>query len=65
MDVRQQSGSIAEEDGVYTLTFKNSKGIILPGTGGIGTVIFYIIGSAMIAAAIIMVVRKKKTASNK
>ncbi|MBR3448825.1 MAG: isopeptide-forming domain-containing fimbrial protein [Oscillospiraceae bacterium] len=56
---------IAEEDGVYTLTFKNSKGIILPGTGGIGTVIFYIIGSAMIAAAIIMVVRKKKTASNK
>lgn len=56
---------IAQEDGVYTLTFKNSKGIILPGTGGIGTVIFYIIGTAMIAAAIIMVVRKKKTASDK
>lgn len=65
-NVSSNPEGIAQEDGVYTMTFKNSKGIILPGTGGIGTVLFYIIGTAMIAAAIIMVVvKRKKTASGK
>ena len=46
------------KDGVFTVTVENNKGIILPGTGGIGTVIFYVIGIMMIAAAIVMVVLK-------
>ncbi len=47
-----------KKDGVFTVTVENNKGIILPGTGGIGTVIFYVIGILMIAAAIVMVVVK-------
>lgn len=39
------------EEGVVKLTVKNSKGTVLPSTGGIGTTIFYVVGSILVLAA--------------
>lgn len=42
----------------------NKKGIVLPGTGGIGTTIFYVIGGIlMLGAAVTFVTRKRMTIS--
>lgn len=45
---------------VLTKEIINKKGIILPATGGIGTVIFYVVGSLLIAGAAVLFVTKKK-----
>ena len=52
--------------GTVSLTVENNSGSILPSTGGIGTTIFYIAGGLLIvAAAIMLIVRKhKKDAQN-
>ena len=56
-------------DNNYTVITKlviNKKGIILPATGGIGTVLFYVIGSALIAGAgVLFVTKKRKTVKEK
>ena len=39
------------EEGVVKLTVENSKGTVLPSTGGIGTTIFYVVGSILVLAA--------------
>ena len=43
-----------------TIVIGNSKGTELPGTGGIGTTIFYIIGGILVAAAVVLFVTKKR-----
>lgn len=48
---------------VATKQIVNKKGIILPSTGGIGTVIFYIVGSLLIGGAAVLFVTKKKKAA--
>lgn len=51
---------------VITKEVTNKKGIILPATGGIGTVIFYVVGSLLIGAAgVLFVTKRKKTAKEK
>lgn len=45
------------EGGVQVI---NNSGSILPSTGGIGTVIFYVIGGLLVAGAIVLLVTKKK-----
>ena len=47
-------------DGVFVkeITVENNKGVILPGTGGIGTTIFYVIGGLLIACAGVLLVTK-------
>ena len=44
--------SVSVNGNVYTITIGNNKGIRLPGTGGIGTRIFYIGGGALILIAV-------------
>lgn len=39
---------------------ENKRGTTLPGTGGIGTTIFYVIGGGLMAAAAILLVTKKR-----
>lgn len=52
--------------GVYTVEVPNSSGIKLPVTGGTGTVIFTIIGIAlMVGAVVLFVVSRKKAEESK
>ena len=53
------------EDGVVKLTVKNSKGTVLPSTGGIGTTIFYVVGSILVLAAAGLLIAGKKKESAK
>ena len=51
-----------ETDGIISATIVNFKGTILPGTGGSGTVPFYVIGGILVvgAAAWLIVRRRMK-----
>lgn len=54
--------------GIYTVDVENSSGIQLPITGGTGTVIFTVIGIALMAGAVVLLVfsrKKAKTDGNK
>lgn len=46
-----------------TVGVRNSSGSTLPVTGGIGTTIFYIMGSAMVLCAVVLLITKKRMAS--
>ena len=48
-----------------TLTVKNQSGTLLPGTGGIGTTIFYVIGGLLMAAAAVLLITKKRMNGDK
>lgn len=48
-----------------TLTVTNQSGTLLPGTGGIGTTIFYVIGGLLMAAAAVLLITKKRMNSDK
>lgn len=57
---------VAATAGVYTVEVKNASGIQLPITGGTGTVIFTIIGIAlMVGAVVLFVVSRKKAKESK
>jgi fimbrial isopeptide formation D2 family protein/LPXTG-motif cell wall-anchored protein len=52
--------------GEITVEVENNKGIVLPGTGGIGTTIFYIVGSLMVTGALVLfIVRKRMSIKEK
>ena len=46
------------EDG--TVNVENKSGTVLPGTGGIGTTIFYVVGGGLMVAAAILLITKKR-----
>ena len=56
--------SKATENGIVKLEVENSKGTVLPSTGGIGTTIFYVVGSILVlaAAGLLIAGRKKESA---
>ncbi|MEF2824667.1 MAG: SpaH/EbpB family LPXTG-anchored major pilin [Peptococcaceae bacterium] len=43
----------------FTIEVPNSTGTELPGTGGIGNTIFYIVGGALILAGVVLLMRKR------
>ena len=47
-------------NGTLTTNVVNKIGTTLPGTGGIGTTIFYVIGGGLMAAAAILLITKKR-----
>ena len=49
-----------ETDGSLTTDVVNNIGTTLPGTGGIGTTIFYVIGGGLMVAAAILLITKKR-----
>ncbi len=52
---------LKEDDAaLFTVIVKNSKGTLLPSTGGIGTKIFYIVGSVLVLAAVVLLVTRKR-----
>ena len=48
----------AEGDGGVQIT--NKAGTELPSTGGMGTTIFYVLGSALVLGAVVLLVTKKR-----
>lgn len=47
-------------DSIGGVAVENNAGTTLPGTGGIGTTIFYVIGGGLMAAAAILLITKKR-----
>lgn len=52
-------------EGSLTTNIVNQSGATLPGTGGIGTTIFYVIGGLLMAAAAVLLITKKRMNSDK
>lgn len=53
----------ADTDNLYAFNVENNQGSTLPETGGIGTTIFYVSGSALLVGAAAMFVSKKRKKS--
>lgn len=53
-------GAIFAEAENGTVKVENKSGTVLPGTGGIGTTIFYVIGGGLMVAAAILLITKKR-----
>lgn len=53
------------DKGKLTTNVVNQSGTTLPGTGGIGTTIFYVIGGLLMAAAAVLLITKKRMNSDK
>mgnify|MGYP004602162305 CR=1 FL=1 len=48
-----------------TVEIENNTGTELPSTGGIGTTVFYVIGGLLMAVAVVLLVTKKKMSATK
>ena len=55
----------SEEQTTPTVGVRNSSGSTLPVTGGMGTTLFYVLGSAMVLGAALLLVSKKRYALKK
>ena len=49
-----------KETGILTGDIENRQGSTLPSTGGIGTTLFYVIGSILVIGAVVLLVSKKR-----
>ena len=47
-------------DGIYGINVKNYQGLTLPSTGGMGTLIFTIIGIILMATVILLIILKQR-----
>lgn len=67
ISVKVNSGEVQKGDtsnGTVSITVENKKGTTLPETGGIGTTIFYVMGSALALGALVLLVAKKRMNKN-
>lgn len=55
---------VAATSGVYTVDVPNSSGIKLPMTGGTGTVVFTVIGIALMVGAVLLFIFSRKKTNN-
>ena len=63
IDVTVDNGSVkggTVATGTVSITVENNRGTTLPGTGGIGTTIFYVVGGGLMVAAAILLITKKR-----
>lgn len=52
--------SVIDTEGIITVTVQNSSGLQLPSTGGVGTVIFTVVGILVMAAVVVIAVKSNK-----
>lgn len=60
--VNQKFEDADGNNGTITNTVKNSKGFTLPVTGGMGTILFSVVGLALVAGAAVILIRSRKKA---
>lgn len=58
--VKKGDADLTAENNLYSFTVVNTTGTELPTTGGIGTTIFYIVGSVLALGAVVLLVTKKR-----
>ena len=58
--ITRDGHELSNPTGIYEFTVENNKGVTLPGTGGIGTTIFYIVGGLMVSGAFVLLIVKKR-----
>ena len=56
---------ISSVNNQLSMTIINTAGQLLPSTGGIGTIIFYVLGSVLVAGTLIFFVSKKSASDEK
>lgn len=56
--VKKSDGNVNE--GSVKVTVENNQGSTLPTTGGMGTTIFYVVGSILVLGAAILLITKKR-----
>lgn len=53
-----------EEGKIFHVEVKNNSGTELPSTGGIGTTVFYVVGSVLVCAAVVLLITRKRMSIN-
>ena len=53
------------ETGALSADIENNKGSTLPETGGMGTTIFYVLGSVLVIGAAVLLITKKRMGASK
>lgn len=53
-------GENAAASGIYETVIVNKEGAVLPSTGGMGTTLFYVIGSLLVLAAVVILVTRRR-----
>lgn len=56
-------GSAVTADATLGIKVLNQTGAILPSTGGMGTTVFYVLGGALVLAAVVLLVTRKRMSS--
>ena len=56
----ENAASIDAEDATVSLDVANTKVYDLPGTGGMGTTLIYIVGGALVSLAVVLFVIKRR-----
>ena len=61
-ETKDATGNVTEitTDGIISGKVLNQKGAVLPSTGGVGTTIFYVVGSILVVAAGVLLITKKR-----
>jgi LPXTG-motif cell wall-anchored protein len=59
-DKYSESSPSKNSSGIYELHITNKEGSKLPSTGGMGTTIFYVVGSALVLSSGVLLVTKKR-----
>lgn len=65
VEVHFTDAEVAGTNGIYTVEIENTSGIQLPITGGTGTVIFTVIGIALMVGAVVLFVLSRKKSKAK
>ena len=60
LTVTDTSFKADKKDGTIKTDIENNSGTVLPSTGGIGTTIFYVVGSILVVAAGVLLITKKR-----
>ncbi|MCD7959468.1 MAG: LPXTG cell wall anchor domain-containing protein [Ruminococcus sp.] len=58
-----EPGTASASTGIVEITVVNKSGSTIPETGGIGTTIFYVVGSVLVAGAGVLLITKKRAKS--